>query len=413
MSAALQTLFGISLLLAASLAAGRIAKLVNLPNVTAYLITGLLIGPYCCNFISESVVESFSLITTVALGFIAFSIGGEFKIENIKRIGKKVVTITFFQALTTVLFVDIGLFVLAAFNVLHISEAIILGAIATATAPAATVMVVKQYKAKGPVSEALLPVVALDDAIGLVVFAISHSIAAAIYNPETQISVKTIIIDPLLEIVISLAVGFVLGLLLAIVIKFFHSRGNKLSLMLVCVFLCVGASIAFKEFWNISLSSLLLCMMAGATFTNLRTDSIENTALLDRWATPVLILFFALSGAELNVGIIAGVGVVGIVYLLTRCAGKWFGAWLGATVTKSDNNIRKYLGVALFPQAGVAIGMAQIIATDFPEISQTITTVVLCATLIYELFGPVLTKIALQKAGEIEKAPKKFKKKEK
>lgn len=408
MSTTLEIILGISILIAVSLAVGRLAKLVHLPNVTAYLVAGLLVGPSCFKFLSHDVIESFSILTTVALGFIAFSIGGEFKIQNIKRIGGKVITITFFQALMTVLFVDIGLLILAAFGLTSVPEAIVLGAIATATAPAATLMVVKQYKAKGPVTEALLPVVALDDAIGLMVFAISNSIAMAIHS-DAGISVKTILIDPLLEIVLSLGVGLVIGVILAVVIRFFHSRSNKLCLMIVSVFSGVGASIAFDELLGIPLSSLLVCMMIGAAFCNLKDDAVTIMEGSERWTPPLFLLFFAISGAELNLATVLSVGVVGIVYLATRSAGKWFGAFLGATVTKADTNIRKYLGVALLPQAGVAIGMSQIVAASFPDIASTVTTVVLCATLIYELFGPVLTKIALQKAGEIVKPEKKKK----
>ena len=395
-------------MIAAALLVGRLAKLVRLPNVTAYLVAGLLIGPCVGRLVSKETLESFSIITTIALGFIAFSIGGSFKFANIKKIGGKVITITMFQALTTVIFVDICLLALTFFGLTTVSEALVLGAIATATAPAATLMVVKQYKAKGPVTDALLPVVALDDAVGLMVFAISNSIAIALYNNE-GVSVKSILLEPLLEIVLSVAIGFVIGLLLALCVRFFHSRANKLCLIITAVLAGVGASLAFDEFLGVSLSSLLVCMMTGATFCNLRKDSDVITESSERWTPPLFLLFFVLSGADLDVGVITSVGVVGIVYLVARSLGKWTGAFLGSAVTKADPNIKKYLGFALLPQAGVAIGMAQIVAKEFPEIASTITTVVLCATLIYELFGPVITKIALQKAGEIEKSPKKKK----
>ena len=395
-------------MIAAALLVGRLAKLVRLPNVTAYLVAGLLIGPCVGRLVSKETLESFSIITTIALGFIAFSIGGSFKFANIKKIGGKVITITMFQALTTVIFVDICLLALTFFGLTTVSEALVLGAIATATAPAATLMVVKQYKAKGPVTDALLPVVALDDAVGLMVFAISNSIAIALYNNE-GVSVKSILLEPLLEIVLSVAIGFVIGLLLALCVRFFHSRANKLCLIITAVLAGVGASLAFDEFLGVSLSSLLVCMMTGATFCNLRKDSDVITESSERWTPPLFLLFFVLSGADLDVGVITSVGVVGIVYLVARSLGKWTGAFLGSAVTKADPNIKKYLGFALLPQAGVAIGMAQIVAKEFPEIASTITTVVLCATLIYELFGPVITKIALQKAGEIEKPPKKKK----
>ena len=369
----------------------RAAKRIHLPNVTAYLVAGLAIGPYCLGLMPKSSLESVNIISTVALGFIAFSIGGEFKLSNMKLIGGKAITITFFQALMAVGLVD-AVLLLCGF---HPSVALTLGAIAAATAPAATLMVVRQYKAQGAVTRTLLPVVAMDDAVGLVVFAVSIGLAKA-YAGGT-LTVTAMLLDPLREIVLSLVVGGAIGVALSFGIRFFHSRANRLSLCIAVVFL----GIALAEMW--SLSSLLLCMMISAVYCNLGADTNPVFDQCDRWTPPLLMLFFVISGAELDLAVIPTVGLLGVLYLLARSLGKYFGAYLGAVVTRADENIRKYLGITLLPQAGVAIGMAQVAMTALPAYGAQIRAVVLCATLIYELVGPLLTKKALQAAGEIAK----------
>ena len=382
--------------MAAGLLLTRVVKLVHLPNVTGYLIAGLLIGPYCFKLLPMDALNSMNIITVAALGFIAFSIGSEFKLKHIKAIGGKVITITVFQAMGAVILVDLVL-CLCGFEV---PMALALGAIATATAPAATLMVVRQYRAKGELTSTLLPVVAMDDAIGLVVYSVSVSIAQMV-AAGTAFSFSATILTPLLEIVLSLLIGGALGLVLALSNRFFHSKANRLCLSITAVFL--GVAIA-KQF---NLSDLLLCMSIGAVYVNLRDDAIETLEHTDTWTPPLFMLFFVISGAELDVTALPSVGLIGIIYIVVRALGKYFGAFLGATVVKASPNIRKYLGVTLLPQAGVAIGMAQLVLTQLPQYGARIQAVVLCATLIYELVGPVCTKLALAKAGEIEVEPKK------
>ncbi len=370
----------------------RLMKLVNLPNVTGYLIGGLLLGPFCLGWVSGENLESFKVITSLALGFVAFSIGGEFKLDHIKQIGSKAIIITFFQAAMAVALVDIVLLVAGFPPAISIT----LGAIATATAPAATLMVIRQYKAKGVVTRTLLPVVALDDAIGLMVYAISVSLAKSLAT-GMQMTVHSALVEPLIEIVGSLAVGFAIGFILTLSMRWFHSRANRTCLIIAAI---LGA-VALSEMW--ALSSLLVCMMVGAALANFAKDPEPLMELNDRWTPPIFMLFFIISGAELNVSLIPTVGVLGILYLVFRSIGKYVGAYIGASVTKSDPNVRKYLGVALLPQAGVAIGMAQMTMDILPKTdAMQISAVVLCATLVYELVGPVLTKIALKKAGEIQ-----------
>ena len=389
----MHTLFYLGIAMVAGLIFSRIVKKVRLPNVTGFLVAGLLIGPCCLKLVPSEALEGLNIITTVALGFIAFSIGGEFRIASIRAIGKNVIIITLFQSLLAAALVDIVLCV-CGFNT---SESIILGAIATATAPAATLMVVRQYKAKGELTNTLLPVVAMDDAVGLVVFSVSSAVASTL-SSGGPVSVYSMAVKPLIEIVLSLVSGSLLGLLISVSMRFFHSLSNKLMICIAGVVL--GEAVA-NQF---GLSDLLVCMSVGAVFANLRDDALDVMDLCDGWTPPLFMLFFVISGAELDLAALPTVGVLGLIYIVVRALGKYFGAYLGAVVVKASPNIRRYLGITLLPQAGVAIGMAQMALATMPEFGARIQAVVLAATLIYELVGPVATKIALTKAGEIAPA---------
>ena len=391
----------LGLAMAAGLLSTRLMKLLNLPNVTGYLIIGLLLGPFVGHLFSEQAISDFSILSDIALGFIAFSIGCEFKLSSLKKIGGKVVVITLFQALLTAVVVALAVFAFSR----DVALSLTLGAIATATAPAATLMVVRQYKAKGPVVDTLLPVVAFDDAIGLIVFSVLLSISKVVAT-NSSLTAEAILLAPLVEIFLSLAIGAALGALLALVMRFFKSRANRLTLMITTVFLGVGLTKLFAFIDWYSLSSLLLCMMIGAVFANMRSDSNLVVEGIDRWTPPLFMFFFILSGAELDVRVIVTVGLIGVVYIVARSVGKYFGAYLGALSTKSDKNIRHYLGFALLPQAGVAIGMAKVVSEEMPsDIGVKIVTVVLCSVLFFELVGPIITKLALMRAGEIIKEP--------
>lgn len=370
----------------------RIVKRLGLPNVTGYLIAGVLIGPSCLQIIPDTWIGSLDLLVEVALGFIAFSIGGEFKFSKIRHIGGSVLVITVMQALTTTVVVDIGIALIFG----NTGVAICLGAIATATAPAATLMVIRQYNAKGPVTEMLLPVVALDDAIGLIVFSISISVAKILLSGESA-NVSEMLLEPLLEIVLSLVIGAAIGFALTYGLGFFTSRSNRLTAVICAVLIGTAVSEIFD------LSSLLLCMAIGAVMANLYGESEKMLDLTEHWTPVVMLLFFVISGADLDLMVLPTVGVLGIAYILLRSAGKYIGAFLGSHIVKADANIQKYLGVALLPQAGVAIGMSQIVVSVLPdEYGTSIRAVVLCATLVYELVGPLLTKLVLTRAGEIK-----------
>ena len=379
----------LAIAMAGGLALSRLMKLLNLPNVTGYLIAGILIGPFVLKLVTNVDIKSAKIITTTALGFIAFSIGGEFKLSLLKKLGGKIVVITVVQAVMTVLLVMLALLLVP--GEYRVPRALLLGAIA-----AATLLVVRQYKAKGPVTDTLLPVTAFDDAVGLMIFSLCFALAQAFASGDA-LTVQAIVLDPLREIGLSLLTGGVMGAVLAFVMRFFKSKANRLCLMLAAVFACV----ALSEMWE--LSSLLTCMMLGAVFANMRSDSVIAMELCEGWTPALFMLFFVLSGAELDFSILLTVGIPGVIYIIARSAGKYFGAFTGAAMSHADPKVRKYLGITLLPQAGVAIGMAQMVAaSDLPQtLSAQVVTVALFATLVYELAGPVLTKLALAKAGEI------------
>ena len=389
-------IFCLAIALGCGLLFNRIAKKVGLPNVTGYLVAGLIIGGSLLKIIPFEMVDSLNSIVTVALGFIAFSIGGEFKISHIKKLGARIITVTCFESLTAVLLVDVVL-LLCRFPA---PEAIALGAIAAATAPAATLMVVRQYKADGPVTRALLPVVAMDDAVCLIAFSISVSIAKSL-DVKGDVNYFNMLLKPLIEIVSALAIGGAVGFVMTYCLRFFKSRANRLTLVICAVFL--GTALADM----LGLSSLLLCMMIGAMVANLYNDLDRLLDVVDHWTPPLFLLFFVLSGADLDISVLPKVGLLGVLYLVCRSAGKYLGAGIGARITHFEPNVQKYLGVALLPQAGVAIGMTTFAAVQLPEYGSEIRAVILCATLIYELLGPVLTKIVLTKAGEIKPEGKK------
>ena len=397
-------ILSIALALTAGLLLTRLFNLIHLPNVTAYLVAGLIISPllsFATASTDTDVLGSLGLFSQIALGFIAFSIGFSFRYDNLKKLGLRVFTITIVQALVTAILVDAVLFAAYLFGWVELPVVFVLGAIATATAPAATLLVVKQYGADGPVTQTLLPVVAIDDAIGLMVFSVSLSVSESIAG-GVDMSFVTIVLEPLKEIVLSLAIGAALGFIVAFAEKIFLSRANRLTIIIICVFTGVALSALFE------LSSLLLCMAIAAVYCNADHHTERVMETYDKWTHPLYVLFFVVSGAQLDVTMIAAAGLVGIIYLVSRSVGKCVGATLGATLAHADKNVKKYLGLTLLPQAGVALGMAEIVKESVPlaPYAPIITTVVLCATLVYELIGPLITKWALTRAGEIKPVPK-------
>ncbi len=398
----------------------RAFKPLKLPSVTAYLIAGVLIGPYCMGrlgisglgFNSHAAVEALSLISEVALGFIAFSIGSEFRLSELKKTGKQATVIGIIQALVATLFVDLALYAMYILmpDKISLPQLITLGAIATATAPAATLMVVRQYKAKGPLTNLLLPIVALDDAVGLIVFAVSFGIAKTLI--VGTVDFVSIIINPLVEILASLTLGAIMGWILTQLEKMFNSNTNRLNMTITFVFLTVALSMLDFHLGpvHISFSSLLVCMMLGTVFCNICPLSHDLMGMADKWTSPLFALFFVISGAELELGVFGDWAIVllGVIYIIFRSIGKYTGSYVSAKMTKCDSNICKYLGITLLPQAGVALGMCAT-AMQLGEEGNLIRNITLFAVLIYELFGPLLTRQALMAAGDIKPMPEEVK----
>ncbi len=369
----------------------RVTRLLKLPNVTAYLIAGVLIGPYVFNLLEAKTVSSLSVITTAALGFIAFSIGDQFKISTLKAIGKPALIITVFEALGAVT-LTMSITMLLGFDKVI---CVMLGALSASTAPAATLLIVRQYKAKGPLTNMLLPVVAADDAAGLIAYSICVNLAKSMIE-NTPFSVVDMIIMPLLQVLLALFIGAILGFVLALSHRFFRSHTNRMSIVIGMIFIALGISEKF------GLSNLLMCMAVGAVYVNLRDDAENILTYIDDWTYPLFMLFFVLSGASLNISTITKVGLLGSVYVVVRFLGKWAGSWIGGSITKQPAVVKNNIGWAMMPQAGVAIGMATMALSQLPlEYGQQIQTVILAATLIYEIVGPLAAKTALKRAGEI------------
>lgn len=408
----IKILLSLSIALFAGLMLSRLAKRVSLPAVTAYLVAGILIGPTLLGSLGldgigflDGDFKQYQILSDVALGFIAFSIGNEFRLSQIKQIGKQAAVIGVLQAVAATVLVDaalIGVHFLFP-EQLPLPSAILLGAVASATAPAATLMVVRQYKAKGPVTRILLPIVALDDAVGLVLFAVSFGVAKAL--TDGHVNVLSVVLEPILEVILSLVLGAVMGFLFSFFERFFHSRSKRMAMSVTFVMLTVALSMLKFEIGgiHIAFSSLLVCMMLGTVFCNVCEFSEELMDRIDRWTAPLFILFFVISGAKLELSSFKNpiIVAIGVVYILMRSIGKCAGATASAKLMKCEPTIVKYLGITLLPQAGVALGMADK-ATVLGDIGSIVSNITLFAVLIYELVGPYLTKVALTKAGEIK-----------
>ncbi len=425
----IQILLSLAVCLFVGLMLTRVLKPLHLPDVTAYLIGGVLIGAYCLGrftvggfsfgFNNEvAPVGAFAIISDIALGFIAFDIGNEFRLSDLKKIGKQALVIGIIQAVAATVIVDAALvglhfILLSATGVdyLPLPACILLGAIASATAPAATLMVVRQYKAKGKLTDLLLPIVALDDAVGLIIFAVSFGISKAMYGGHMDVT--SVALEPLLEILLSLALGAILGVALSYVEKLFHSHSNRLTLMITFVLVSVAlAKLHFTPgYVNVHFSSLLTCMMLGTVFCNLCPTSEEMMERTEKWTKPIFLLFFVISGASLDLSVFAQPVfiIIGVVYIIFRSLGKYFGAMGSAKLVHCDDHTVKYLGITLLPQAGVALGMVSTVAADAvfgnTAIGNTVRFTILFGVLIYEIFGPMMTKWALTRAGDITAKP--------
>lgn len=388
----MHNLYYVAIIILMGMIMARLVSMLKLPNVTGYLIAGVLIGPSLLNLVPREISTNLGIISEAALGFIAYSIGSEINFNHLKKVGKSLITITFFEAVFPIVLVTLTMiFVFKQ----PISFALVIGAIASATAPASTIMIIKQYKAKGPVVDTLLPVVAMDDAIAIISFGVAFTIAKSFMKAGVEFSIVQAIFMPIWEILLALIVGFIFGFILCYMIPKIKGEDELLSAVIVSLFMAIG----FAEFLNVS--TLLVCMMVGITVSNLAHNSIRAISIINRITPPIYIAFFTLAGVELDLGVLRYAGLMGIGYVVVRSLGKAIGASIGAKLTNADKMVQRYLGLTLLPQAGVAIGLSMIAQTVMPEFGTTIRTIILASTVIYELIGPVIAKTALVKAGEI------------
>lgn len=387
-------IISVALMLIAGFLLTRVTKLLRLPNVTAYIVAGILIGPYCLNLVPQRFIDGTSFLSDIALAFIAFSTGEFFKLDVLKKNGMKVVWITVFESVLASLLV----FVLT-FFILHMDLAfsIVLSALASATAPASTMMTIRQTGAKGDFVDTLLQVVALDDVVGLVLYSVAISIALASLSGSQGFSFQTIG-KPILLNMLTLFIGACFGLAMKLFMPQSRSTDNKLIISVALLFAFCGVCVL------LDVSPLLGCMVMGTVYTNIA----ENDKLfkqLGYFSPPILLLFFVRSGMNFKLdalfnasGDLDGVPliVVGVSYFLVRIVGKYVGAWLGCFVVKKDKLVRNYLGLALIPQAGVAIGLAALGARTLGgTIGSDLETIILASSVLYELLGPGCAKLAL------------------
>ena len=379
-----------ALMLLAGLLLGRLGKLAKLPNVTGYLIAGLLLGPAVLNIIPHEMVDGFSVISNIALGFIAFSVGSGFSFSYFKRVGAAPIIIAIFESFGAIFLVTLVL-ILCGFDT---SLSIMLGAIAAATAPAQTIMVINQYKAHGSLTSMLLSVVAIDDATALIGFGFASTLVNSLNASQTNLFLS--ILEPFYEILISFVIGFVIALAMKFILKYFHKHSNRLCIILFSILFCYWLSEMLNG------SSLMACMTLGGVLVNIYNEIDDLVEVADTFTPPIYMIFFVISGAGFQLSALAEIGIIGILYVVLRVIGKMVGSWAGGKLTHQEDKINKYLGPTLMPQAGVALGLVVVAGAAVPQYADQIRTIILCSTFIYSIFGPIAAKMALQKAGEIQ-----------
>lgn len=388
----MNSLYAYSILLFGGMLFAFLFGKLKFPKVTGYLIGGIILGPSLLGVLSQDMVSSLEIISEVALSFIAFSVGNEMKLKHLRKLGSKILIITFFEAIGAFIVVTSGLLFLFRAD---IPFSITLGAISCATAPAATLMVIKEYRAQGEIVDVLIPVVALDDGIGIIIYGISSSIAMALLSGG-GINIMSMFLKPVGEIALAILLGGATGFILLLLLKRLKSQEELISAIIAYVFLLTAITM------YLNLSSLLTLMAAGIAVGNLSTSRRRFAPQMDLITTPIFIAFFVLSGADLTLSSLVKVGGVGVFYIFARVIGKYVGAMFSTKITKCSEEVQKYLGLTLVPQAGVALGLSLMASRLIPAPhGAMIRTVVLGATIFYEILGPFLAKYAFLQAGAI------------
>lgn len=387
----MELLFKLGIIIFVGLIGGRIANYFKLPNVSGYIVAGLIIGPSFFNLIQTTEVHRFDIINDIALAAIAFSVGSEFLLKEMIKIGKNIMIITVAEVLGALILVFIVTFFI--FNQ-SFEFSLVIASMSAATAPAGIIMVIRELKAQGSLVRTILPIVALDDALGIMAFGLALSLAKITSGVE-KVSALKMVSQPLFEIIGALFIGFVLGLILTYVAKKSKGRDELLTIVVAFILGTSGMATFFK------VSPLLACMMLGAVLVNLMKNSNRVFNLVNDITPPIYLLFFTIAGASLNLSVLFTVGALGIGYVLARAAGKIIGATIGAKIVKTDEKVAKYLGMSLLTQGGISIGLSIIVRNELPQFSNEIITVILFSVLIFEILGPILAKIAITKAGEV------------
>lgn len=387
------TILSLGFILLAGLLAGKLIRQLRIPMVTAYLLLGIVIGPSALNLVSEGILSSSGLISNIVLGLIAFSIGQNFALERFRKIGKPVIWISILAAVAPWFLVTTALLILLK-QPFYI--ALLFGAISSATAPAATMMVVREYKAKGSFTDTLLGIVAIDDAWCLIIFALSFAIAKALFvHVTSSVFLFKAMFHSLLEVIGAFILGGILALVLSYLSRFVATPSDLLIYTLGFIFLNTGLALYFN------FSVLLANMFMAAVLVNAHKVSFKFFDALRAIDSPLYLLFFVLAGANLEIGLLRGLGLLGLGYIIFRSLGKIGGSYLGGVVACVPARMKNYMGLALLPQAGVALGVALIAKAEFPQLGGIIFTTIVATTVIYEVIGPLFTKISLKKAGEI------------
>lgn len=394
----MDVLFKLSIVIVVGWLGGKLAKILKLPNVSGYLVAGLFLGPSFFKLISSQDMNSFTIISEVALAVVAFSIGSEFVMKDMMKLGKSIVIITLAEVVGAIFLVFSVMFFVFKQDFVF---SIIIASMSAATAPAATLMVMRQYRSDGPVTRTVLPVVALDDVLGIMAFGIAMSVAR-IYVGAGEFTFWQMISQPFIEIFGSIALGAVLG----IVLTFLSKKSGDTDELLIVTLAMIFAATGLSKMWG--LSPLLTSIMMGTALVNLMHNPNRVFFSLNHFTPPVYLLFFTLAGASLDLGVLMGVGLMGLGYIIARAAGKMVGAWLGAKSVNAEPTVQKYLGLALLPQGGISIGLSVLVRQHLPEYSAAIITIIMFSVLVYEVSGPIFAKIAIQKAGEIGGLDRKF-----
>ena len=387
----MDVLFKIGIVLVVGLVGGKAARMLKLPNVSGYLVAGLFLGPSFFRYISATDIDSMAVISEVALAIIAFSIGSEFVLKDMLKLGKSIIIITLLEVIGAIAVVFAVMFFV--FNQ-PFAFSIVLASMSAATAPAATLMVIRQYRANGPLTRTILPVVALDDVLGIMAFGIALSLAR-ISVGGSESTLLQMLIQPLVEIVGSLGLGAVLGFILAWVAQKAGDRDELQGMSIAAIAVATGLSTL------LGLSPLLTNIVMGTVLVNVMRNSTRVFNSVNEFASPVYILFFTLAGASLDLRVLLSVGLMGVGYIVARAGGKFLGAYVGAKQVNAPETVRKYLGLALLPQGGISIGLAVLVRQYLPQYAVPITTIIMFSVLVYEVSGPIFAKIAISKAGEI------------